>query len=155
MDPLVQYNKCQSGRGRQDIRPIYDTPYLLQRGHGLGLILAGLFRTLRPLLWSGAKSVGKEAIKALGCEALRTGTNIIRDVGANPPEQTTDIISRHVTASTQNMIDGLRGSGLRKRKRAVATTTKNVKRKRKMRKTPIKRNIFSYFTSFTTRPWRT
>jgi hypothetical protein len=56
--------------------------------------LAGLFRNLRPILWSG---VGKEAIKALGREALRTGTNIIRDVAANPPEQTTDIISRHVT----------------------------------------------------------
>jgi hypothetical protein len=60
--------------------------------------------------------VGKEAIKALGRKVLRTGTNIIRDIAANPPEQTTDIISRHVAASTQNMIVRLRGSGLRKRK---------------------------------------
>jgi hypothetical protein len=137
MDPLVQYYKWQAGRGRQDIGPIYATPYLLQSGHGLSNVLAGLFRTLRPILWSVAKSVGKEAIKALGRKALRTDTNIIRDVAANPSEQTTDIISRHVTASTQNMIDRLRGSGLRKRKRAVSTTTKNVKRKRR-RKTPIK-----------------
>jgi hypothetical protein len=92
MDPLVQYYKRQAGHGREDIESIYTGPYYVQRGHGLGNILAGLFRTLRPLVWSGAKSVGKEAVKALGLAALRTGTDIIRDVAANPPEQTTDII---------------------------------------------------------------
>jgi hypothetical protein len=47
--------------------------------------MAELFNTLRTILCSGAKSMGKEAIKALGRETLRTGANIIRDVGANPP----------------------------------------------------------------------
>jgi hypothetical protein len=143
MDLLVQYYKRQTGHGREDMGSIYTTPYYVQRGHWLGNILAGLYRTLRPLLWSGAKSVRKESIKALGREALRTGTNIIRDVAANPPEQTTNIISRYVTASTQNMIDKLRGSG-RSRKRKWATTGKKLKRKR--RKTgsrTIKRDIFS------------
>jgi hypothetical protein len=70
----------------------------MKRGHGLGSIL-GLFRTLRPILWSGTKSVGKEAYKALGREALRTGGNIITDIAENPPTQTTDIISKHVAAS--------------------------------------------------------
>jgi len=45
--------------------------------------------------------MGKEALKALGREALRTGTNIIKDIAENPPTQTTDIISRHVADSTQ------------------------------------------------------
>jgi hypothetical protein len=94
-DPAVQYYKRQAGHGREDIGSTYTTPYYVQRGHGLGNILPGLFRILRPLLWSGAKSVGKEAVKALGRAALRTGCDIIRDVAANPPEQTTDIISRH------------------------------------------------------------
>jgi hypothetical protein len=85
--------------------------------------------------------VGKEAINVLGREALRTGTNIIRDVAANSSKQTTDKISRYVAVSTQNMIGTLRGSGLRKRKRAVATTAKNGKPKR--RKTPIIRDILS------------
>jgi hypothetical protein len=120
MDPLVQSYKRQAEHGRKDIGSIYTTPYYVQRGHGLGNIVGGLFRFLRPLLWSGAKSVGKEAAKALGRAALRTGTDIIRDVAANPPEQTTDIISLHVNATTQNMIDKLRGSGMsRKRKRAT------------------------------------
>jgi len=60
--------------------------------------------------------MGKEALKALGCEALRTGTNIIRNIDENPPTQTTDIISKHVADSTQNIMNKLRGSGARKRK---------------------------------------
>jgi len=112
--------------------------------------LAGLFRTLRPILWSGAKSIGKETLKALGREALRTGTNIIRDIAENPPAQTTDIISKHVTDSTQNIINTLRGSGARKRKRAASVTARNAKRKKKPKRTlprkrrvTIKRDIFS------------
>jgi len=101
MDPLVQYYRRQAGRGREDIGSIYSTPPFVQRRHGLGNVLAGLFRTLRPILWSGAKSIGKETLKALGREALRTGTNIIRDIAENPPTQTTDIISKHVSDYTE------------------------------------------------------
>jgi len=124
MDPLVLYYRRQAGYGREDIGPIYSTPPIIQRGHGLGSILAGLYRTLRPILWSGAKSMGKEALKALGREALRTGTNIIKDIAENPPTQTTDIISRHVAGSKQNIINKLRGSGARNR---------NAKRKKKLK----------------------
>jgi translation elongation factor EF-4 len=115
----------------------------MYRGQGLGNILGGLFWILRTLFWSGTKSVGKEAVNALGREALRTGTDIIRDVAANSAEQTADIISRHVNGTTQNMIDKLRGSG-NSRKRKRAKTVKKVKRKR--RKTGsriIRRDIFS------------
>jgi hypothetical protein len=122
MDPLVQYYERQAGHGREDICPIYSTPPFVLRGHGLGSVLAGLFRTRKPILWIGAKSADKDALKALGREALRTGDNIIRDIAENPPTHTTDIISKHVAASTQDIIDKLRGSGARKRKRAVSTT---------------------------------
>jgi hypothetical protein len=143
MDPLVQYYKRQAEHGRENIGSIYTTPYHLQRGRGLGNILAGLFRTLRPLLWSVPKSVGKEAIKSLGRETLPTGTNIIRDVAAKPPEQTTEIISRRLTASTQNIIDKLPESG-RSRKLKRATTGKKVNRKkRKTGLRTIKRDILS------------
>jgi hypothetical protein len=87
----------------------------------------------------------KATVKAFGRAALCTGTDIIRDVPADPPEQTTDIISRHVYATTQNMIDKLRGSG-RLRKRKGATTGNIVKRKRRKRTNgskTIKRDIFS------------
>jgi len=80
MDPLVLYYRRQAGCGREDIGSMYSTPPFVQRGHGLGSVLGGLFRTLRPILWIGAKSIGKQTLKALGREALRTGTNIIRDI---------------------------------------------------------------------------
>ena len=50
MDPLVQYYRRQTGRGREDIGPIYRTTPFVQRGHGLGSILGGLYRILRPIL---------------------------------------------------------------------------------------------------------
>jgi hypothetical protein len=146
MDPLVQYYKRQTRHGREDICPIYSTPPFVQTGHGLGSVLAGLFRTLRPILWSGAKSAGEEALKALGREALRTGGNIIRDNAEKPPTQTTDIISKHVAASTQNIIEKLRGSGARQRKRAVAANERKVKGRRKTKRTqPVQKLLNGIF----------
>ena len=84
MVPLVQYYRREAGRGREDIGPIYSTPPFVQRGHGLSSVLSGLFRTLRPILWSGAKSMGKETLKALGREALRTGGMFLPDIAENP-----------------------------------------------------------------------
>lgn len=53
-------------------------PY--QRGHGIGSFLGGLFRTITPLLKSGARAVGKEALK--------TGMNVLGDVLSSvPPNQ--------------------------------------------------------------------
>jgi hypothetical protein len=46
MDHLFHYFKRQAGHGREDIGPIYFTPHLVQREHGLGNVLAALFRTI-------------------------------------------------------------------------------------------------------------
>jgi len=78
MDSLVLYYRRQAGRGREDIGPIYSTAPFVQRGHGLGSVLSGLFRTLRKILYSGAKSMGKETFKALGLEALHTGGRFLQ-----------------------------------------------------------------------------
>jgi hypothetical protein len=81
--------------------------------------------------------------------ALRTGGNIIRDIVEIPPTQTTDIISKHVAASTQNIINKLRGSGgVRKRKRVSSAAVQNVKRKKTTKRAligskTIKGDIFS------------
>ena len=90
---------------------------------------------MRPVLWSGAKILRREAV--------RTGGNIMSEIAANP-EQTRDILS------PQNIIKKLRGGG-RKRKKASshsykAKTVKIAKRKYSKRKAPpttIKRDIFS------------
>jgi len=65
MDPLILYYRQQAGREREDLGPIYITLPFLQGGYGLGGILTGLFRTLRPILWSGTKSMSKETLRAL------------------------------------------------------------------------------------------
>ena len=72
-------------------------------GTCIASLLVGLFRTLRPVLWNGAKSMGKEKLKALGREALRTGGKILTDNPENPQTETKDIISKHVTDSTQSI----------------------------------------------------
>jgi hypothetical protein len=93
MDPLVRYYLHQAGRGRgvNVIGPIYSNPFL-QRGHGIGSFLGGLWRSyVRPLLWHGAKAVGSEAIV--------TGGNIITDMAQNtdPNAKIRDIVRRNMT----------------------------------------------------------
>jgi hypothetical protein len=135
MNPLVQYYLRQGGRGGGgDIGPIYHIPPFVQRGHGIGSFLSGLWRSIRPLLWSGAKNIGKET--------LRTGGKILTDIVENqsPDVTTRDIISKNLSESTQNLIGKLRGRG-RKRKR---TTGKSKTKKRKPQNAKrIKRDIFS------------
>jgi len=104
MDPLVLYYRRQAGLRHNDIGPIYSVQPFVQRGHGVGSVLTGLYRTLRPIVWSGAKSMGKETLRALGREALSTGGKILEDIAENHQAGTHDIVSKHVTDSTQNII---------------------------------------------------
>jgi hypothetical protein len=73
MNPLVKYYVRQagrgSGRGDNGVGLIYSVPPFVQRGNGIGSFLSGLFRTVRPILWSGAKSMGRQTFKAHGREA--------------------------------------------------------------------------------------
>jgi len=116
MDPLVVYYRKQAGRGSEDIGPTYSIPPFVHQGHGIGSVLAGIFRTLRPIHWSGTKSTGEEMLKALVREALRTGCKILTDIAENPQTETKDI-SKHVTDSIQNIIKKLRGGGCKREHR--------------------------------------
>jgi len=100
---------------------------------------------VRPVLWSSAKSLGREA--------LPTGRKIMTDIADNP-SQTGDILSKHVSESTQNIIKKLLGGDARKRKRAssrkprkhkvkTARITKRKSSKRKVSSKTIKRDILS------------
>lgn len=69
--PYQQYYANQAGSG---IGAIYrGAPY--QRGHGIGSFLGGIFRSILPLFKTGARAVGREA--------LRTGSNILGDLMEN------------------------------------------------------------------------
>jgi hypothetical protein len=104
MNPLVQYYFRQAGRGvRGDngIGPMYSVPHFVQRGYCIGSFLSGLIRTVRHILWSGAKSwdVRRSGLWDARCYAQ----------GVNPQVSSHDIISKHVGESTQNIIKKLLG----------------------------------------------
>ena len=114
MDPLMRLYFHQAGhgarsRGKHDgIGPIYAAPPFLQRGYGIGSFLAGLWRMVRPVLWSGAKTVGRET--------LRTGGDVLTDIVRSTDDgNPRGIISRRLNETAQNLIGKLRGRG-RKRK---------------------------------------
>ena len=67
------YIKSQFGRG--GVLPAYKGAPI-QKGHGLGSFLSGLFRSAVPMLSSVGRSVAKNAGKAL----LSTGAEILGDV---------------------------------------------------------------------------
>jgi hypothetical protein len=72
MDRYTQYYVNQSGGG--GIGSVYKASFRVLMGHGIGSFFRGLFRFVKPLLYSGVKAVGKEALK--------TGSNILTDQGA-------------------------------------------------------------------------
>ena len=64
MDSLVRYYLHQAGRdGRGGIGPVYAVPPFYQRGYGIASFLGGLWRMVRPILWSGVKPVGRESVR--------------------------------------------------------------------------------------------
>jgi hypothetical protein len=77
MDGYTGYYVIQSGGGGE-VGHVYKASFRVQRGNGLGSFFRGLF-FVKPLLYSGAKAVGKEALK--------TGFNIITDMLNKEPEQ--------------------------------------------------------------------
>jgi len=74
----------------------------------MGNFFGNLFRWVHPLLWSGAKRVGRQT--------LRTGGKILTDIAERSP---TD-----VSEYAQNLISELRGRG-RKRAREATGGKKN------------------------------
>lgn len=116
--PYEHYYSHQAGSG---IGVIYKgAPY--QRGHGIGSFLGGLFRCVLPLLSSGAKAVGKEALSA--------GVGLLSDLASARPMEDS-IKSRLKEASTNlkrkavNKIDSINmsGSGYKTKRKRLSTIT--------------------------------
>jgi hypothetical protein len=78
MDRYTRYYVNEGGSGGE-VGPVYRASFRVQRGNVIGSFFRGLFRFVKPLLYSGAKAVGKEALK--------TGSNIITDMLNKGPEQ--------------------------------------------------------------------
>jgi len=106
MHRYTRYYVNQSGGG--DIGPVYRASFRMQRGNGMGSFFRGLFRFVKPLLYSWAKAVGKEALK--------TGSNIITDILNKEPEQPVGTIFKNLfieaKGNLQEKIRKMTGSGL-------------------------------------------
>jgi hypothetical protein len=99
------------------------SPYI-QQDKGLGSFLAGLFRIVKPVLVSSAKSLGKAA--------LISGTNIVSDIaGKQEGSKVKDIVSNRVTETVKSLTNKLQQTG------------KGLKRKRKPTKTAKFNDVFA------------
>jgi len=142
MDPLEVYYVNQAGRGltTTGIGTIYSPPLFLQLGHSIGNFFGSLLRWVRPLLWSGAKAVGRETL----CTAGKILTYIAKRQSSNFVSAG-DIVSKHVTESAENLISKLRGSGLKRVHGLAASPEGKVAKCRKSKRALIKiikREIF-------------
>jgi hypothetical protein len=107
----------------------------MQRGQGIGRFLSGLFRAVKPVLWSGARDFAKATLKALGNEALRTGGKIVTGIADDAMRSTHYIISKHLTESLQNLSGRMISGRGRKRKKTTALRSrKRVKRSAKVKR---------------------
>ena len=120
--PLQRY---QMGGGIPNV--FYGAPY--QKGHGLGSLLGGMFRTIMPWIKSGARVLGRQA--------LYTGGDILKDVvkGRSVSAAAKDhlIKAGHSLADQAKIkLDTLqKGSGYKKRgRKRKLQSKKNTRTKR-------------------------
>jgi hypothetical protein len=100
-----------------------------QKGDGLGSFLGGLFRRIFPLLKSGAKAVGKEA--------LSTGVGLLKDAlnGRSLKESVYDRVSQagtNLTNKAAKTMESMVGNGYKRRKRKRRAQSKSVTKRRRI-----------------------
>ena len=121
----------QSGNG---LKVFVGSPH--QRGHGIGSFLGGLFRSVLPLLKSGARAIGREA--------LRTGVNIASDIATHKTpfresfehrfKESADNLKRKANEKINTLMEGSGYNIKKKRKKRHSST----KQRRKSTKKPKK-----------------
>ena len=94
MDRYTRYYANQSGCG--EIVPVCRATFRVQSGNCIGSFFRSLFHFLKSLLYSGAKAVGKEALK--------TGSNITAYILNKEPEQPMgSIFKNHFNEGNSNL----------------------------------------------------
>lgn len=113
----------------------------IQRGHGIGSVLGGLFRSAMPLLKQGAKTIGNQVLKSgmNFANDVISGKDVKRAFKTRSKEATGRLLNKAV-----NVVNyappppGMRAKAIKRRLKPDAHTTKKVKR----RATP-RRDIFN------------
>jgi hypothetical protein len=132
MDHYTRYYVGQSAGGG-NIGPLYKASFTVQRGNDLGSFFRGLFRFVKPLLYSGAKAVVREA--------LSTGSNILTDILNKDSEQPVKsiVIKRFEEAkgNFEQKIKNMTGNGLTVKRKRKSKTVQSLSKRAKVK------NIFT------------
>lgn len=133
MNHYIAYYENQVGGGVDQV--FVGSPY--QRGNGIGSFLSGLFRKALPILSSGARTVGKEA--------LRAGVGILSDLSQSMPfSESVRMRSRDVTNNLKRKADEkvdnfMTGAGYKRLRRSPASQILLKRRGKKSRFTRKKK----------------
>jgi hypothetical protein len=146
----IAYYSVQVGSGLKDLGPVYFNPRFIQQGRGFGNFFETIFRYLKPIFKSGMNAVKDSA--------LRTGGDILKELGSRPLNE---ILADHGQKFTQDLGSklgsklkqkfqsgsGLMFTGIAKRKpksKSIKgkrrTKKKQLKTKRKSSKTTVKKS---------------
>jgi len=96
MDRYTRYYVNQSDGG--EIGPVSRASFRMQRGNGIGSFFKGLFRFVKPRLYSWATAVGKEALKTVSI--------IITDILNKEPEQPVSDIFKNRFSEANGILQG-------------------------------------------------
>lgn len=138
---VTQYYLRQAGGALDDRDFIVFRGKRYQKGSGLFSALGGLFRTVLPFLKSGAKAVGKEALKI--------GANVLSDVAASGKAPKESLKSRlkeagsNLKRKADEKIDSMLGSGMKRIRRIKRTKIKKAKQSKPKRSRRKVHDVFS------------
>jgi hypothetical protein len=108
-------------------------------GNGLGSFFRGLFRFVKPLLYSGAKAVVKEA--------LSTGSNILTDIINKDPEQPVNTIFKkrfgEAKGNLQQKIKNMTGNVLTLKRKRKSKTVQSLSKRKKVKDIFTKKQCWS------------
>lgn len=132
--PYEHYYTHQAGSG---VGVIYKGA-AHQRGHGIGSFLGGLFRSVLPLLSSGAKVIGKEALNAgVGLLSDMVHTRPLNESVRNRVKEATSNLKRK---SDEKIDQVMSGSGYKSKRQQLQSISQSQQSKRRALKKTKKKN---------------
>lgn len=132
IEPYEKYYARQAGGGIDN----WYRGAAVQRGHGIGSFLGGLFRVALPFIKKGALSFGKEALNA--------GVNVLEDVENNVPFRqsfTTRLnnAQNNLQRKASDKLNSLLiGDGYKPKRKKKNTQSKRISRRRKSKNPKLK-----------------
>lgn len=134
-DPYIKYYVEQAGKG---INVYRGASY--QKGHGVGSFFGSLFRTVMPLIRSGARAVRRQV--------LSSGASLLGDVAENKPfkqafKERLSEASGSLKRKAEDKVMQMAGSGHKraKKRRKVHSVSAVRRRKTSLRRKKTKKRV--------------